>query len=255
MRVGTAEGRLPCARPQGGRLATTTQARQLCRNFGRQRGNIWKLVATGRATFAALCSTGEDARDLTAMRPLILCRERLDRLLSVLSRQGGEETLRQLSRRFGIWSWEAEQAAALGWVEIIARRPRIGRPSRVVRCLNNSQSAKLPPRRRDIEPEICFRHRDFAFEWSTRAIRGGSPWLGLPGIGSAYARIYGEKKNRNARDAAASRLAKHSDVRAVRHWVCAQLGREVPLDEPMPRTRSGIRDRLRELGSWRARCI
>jgi hypothetical protein len=62
------------------------------------------------------------------MKPLTLCRERLKRLLLVLARQGGTETLRQLDRRFRIWRWEVEQTADLGWLEIKTLKPRTGPP-------------------------------------------------------------------------------------------------------------------------------
>ncbi len=42
----------------------------------------------------------------------ILCRERLDRILDILDRQGGEETVRQFERRFSVACWEIEAAAA-----------------------------------------------------------------------------------------------------------------------------------------------
>lgn len=59
------------------------------------------------------------------MRALLLCRERLTRLLSVLEREGGSCSLRRLWRNFSIWGWEVEQA------EEAEHKPHVGRPSLV----------------------------------------------------------------------------------------------------------------------------
>ena len=66
------------------------------------------------------------------MRPLILCRERLGRIRRVLERYGGTATMRDLWRSHTIYDWEIEQAAEMGWFKISTRKPRVGRPSRVV---------------------------------------------------------------------------------------------------------------------------
>lgn len=50
------------------------------------------------------------------MRPLILCRERLNRLLEILDRNGGSASVRDLSRSCRVYAWEIEQAAEFGWV-------------------------------------------------------------------------------------------------------------------------------------------
>ena len=77
------------------------------------------------------------------MKSLTLCRERLNRLLHVLARQGGSETLRQLERRFGVWRWEVKQAAALGWVKIETHKPRTGRPSQIAKVINPAQRKNI----------------------------------------------------------------------------------------------------------------
>jgi hypothetical protein len=73
------------------------------------------------------------------MRLLILCHERLNRVLLVLARQGGSETLRQIERRFGVWCWEVEQTASLGLLEIEPRKP-----AHAAR-LRSAESAKRSP--------------------------------------------------------------------------------------------------------------
>jgi hypothetical protein len=56
------------------------------------------------------------------MHSLILCRQRLDRIQRILSRNAGALTVRDFARTFSVWEWEVEQAAALGWVKIETRK-------------------------------------------------------------------------------------------------------------------------------------
>ena len=88
----------------------------------------------------------------------MISRERLDRLRSVLARQGGTETLRQLTRRFAIPRFEIGGVEALGWIEIETLKAKTGRPSRVAR-LSESQAANLPPWRSEIPRSINYRQR------------------------------------------------------------------------------------------------
>lgn len=191
------------------------------------------------------------------MHPLILSRERLSRLLRVLRRQGGRETVRQLHRRFGIWWWEVEQAAGLGWVEIVERKPPVGRPSRIARILSKSPAAKIPPSRWEIGRGISIRHWFFAMKAVRQGVKGGIHWWGfnIPCWGDVYAQVYGPAKNRNSRDACMSRLLRHPDVRAALAWFYAQRNGDVPAGEPMPPTARGIGERLLELGSRWARRV
>lgn len=184
------------------------------------------------------------------MKPLILCRERLDRIRRVLERCGGISTMRNLWRTQTIYDWEIEQAAELGWVTIYTRNPRVGRPSRVVEFCGLT-NAKYPDRRCWIEKEISLRHWWFALRSVTEAVEHGSRCFGLPGIVSAYIKTYSPRSRRGAY-ASTNRLLKRTDVRAARQWFYAQSSGEIPRDETMPRTESGIRKRLREIGSWRA---
>ena len=75
---------------------------------------------------------------------MMLSRERLHRILAVIQRQGGSETVRQLTRRFSIFRSEIKEAEALGWISIEKRKPKTGRPATIAR-LSKSQPAKLPP--------------------------------------------------------------------------------------------------------------
>ena len=186
------------------------------------------------------------------MRPLILCRERLDRICRILARCGGTATVRTLRTAPAIRDWEIEQATKLGWLTITIRKPRVGRPSRVAefRMLTN---AKFPEPRWRIEKEISIRHLLFALRSVTQAVKHGSNFcgVGIPGIVSAYVSIY-KPRSRNGAYASTSRLLKRRDVWAARQWFYAQSSGEVPHDATMPRTVSGIKMRLRELGNWRA---
>lgn len=184
------------------------------------------------------------------MRPLILCRERLDRIRRVLERCGGTATMRDLGRSHTIYGWEIEQAAAMGWFKISTLKPRTGRHSRVVESCA-MENAEMPPSRCCIEKEISNRHWWFALRSVTQAVKHGMRRVGLPGIVSAYIKTY-HPRSRNGASASASRLLKRPDVRAARQWFCAQSNRELPPGETMPTTASGIRTRLRELGNRRA---
>jgi hypothetical protein len=59
------------------------------------------------------------------MRRLILCLERLQRIQRVLNRARGAMPVRDITRSFAIWPWEIRQAAELGWLRIVTRRPVI----------------------------------------------------------------------------------------------------------------------------------
>ena len=71
-------------------------------------------------------------------------------------------SVRDLMRSFAIWPWEIEQAAELGWLRIVTRRPSgRGRPSRVAE-LSDERNVKLPQPRRQIEKRIAVHHELFA---------------------------------------------------------------------------------------------
>lgn len=189
------------------------------------------------------------------MLPPTICRERLYRILDILDRNAGELPARAFTRSFSVREWEIEAAAALGWVEIITRKPPIGRPSRLVLKVNNSQTAKLPPYRSEIEKPISIRHERFAL-FSTHAVPYGSRFLarhglGLPCITDAYLRAFPSAMNRRAAAASASRLKRRYDVRIARAWFYARFDGDIRKDEPMPSTPKAIWQRLHDAGSWR----
>ena len=174
------------------------------------------------------------------MRSSILCRERLNRILSLLDRNGGHITVRDFFRRFAVYDWELEQAEKLGWIMIVERKPRVGRPSRVVEKLSECQSAKLPPYRYSIPKEINIRHWRFALE--SVSCSG----FKLTTCTRAYLRAFPNARNRAGASASASRLMKRLDVRVMRMWF--QKSSEMPHDEEMPNNVNAIITRLRELG-------
>ena len=186
------------------------------------------------------------------MLPLILCRERLERIRIVLSHHAGALTVREFARTYSVWEWEVEQAAELGFIKIETRKPRTGRPSRIATIVSKPQAAKLPPYRWQIEKPIRFQHKLFAMH-STCAVKHGSRKLVyLPTITEAYQNVFKRATKRRAATASASRLMRRSDVRAARAWYYARFDGDAPRSEPMPETVTGIWQRLRELGSWRA---
>jgi hypothetical protein len=187
-----------------------------------------------------------------AMRPLILCRERLNRILSILDRNDGSLTMREFARTFSVWEWEIEQAATLGWLKIETRKPRTSRPSRIAKIVSKPQAAKLPPYRWQIEKQISIRHWNFAFHSVYSAIKGGSSFVWpIPPYTDAYQQAFPAARNRRAATASMSRLLRHPHVRAARAWFYFKVSHEISREEPMPDTASGIWQRLRELGSWR----
>lgn len=184
-----------------------------------------------------------------------LCLERLARIQRVLNQNAGVLTFRDFARSYHVHEWEIEQAAALGWIQIEVKKPRTGRPSRIVREISKPEGAKLPPYRWQIEKPISYRHARFAM-LSTCAMHRGSRWLAARGLGlpcttDVYQSAYPRALKRNAAAASASRLRRRNDVKAARAWHYARFDGEIPRDEPMPRTVSAIVQRLREAGSWR----
>ncbi len=178
------------------------------------------------------------------MRPLILCRERLDRILQVLERNGGSQTVRELSRTYAVWEWEVEQAEKLGWLRIVIRKPKIGRPARVAEKLNKKTTAKLPPYREHIQCEISFRHIRFAFE-SLSIMPGGYFGFKRSTLLHAYLKIYPNARSRAGASVSANRLMKRQDVKVVRFWYHRTM-HTIP-KEPIAVTVEGIIQRLKEL--------
>jgi len=179
------------------------------------------------------------------MRSNILCREHLKRILFLLDRNEGPITVRDFSRRFSIHEWELEQAEELGWIRILVRKPRVGRPSRVVEKLSENHAAKLPPFRYAIPTEITIRHWRFALE-SVSIMPGGYFGFKQSTRVRAYLRAFPNAKSRAGASASASRLMKRLDVRVMRMWIQKSL--EMSPREDMPNNVDAIIRRLRELG-------
>lgn len=178
------------------------------------------------------------------MRQLILCAERLQRLQTVLSRHSGTLSLRDLSRCHGIWGWEVEQAADLGWVRIVTSKPRVGRPSRVAEIVSDYCYAKLPPNRWEIPTNFKFRHWRFALECCS--VRGGSFTSScVPTAAEAYRRVFPYSRSAAGARASSSRLMKRSDVRLMIYWF-RQLSPYFPR-EPMPDTFDELASKIQEL--------
>jgi hypothetical protein len=191
------------------------------------------------------------------MHSFTISRERLYRILDVLDRNAGELPARAFTRSFSVWQWEIEAAAALGWVEIVTRKPPIGRPSRIVCKVSQPQAAKVPPPRRMIEKPIPHRHWLFAL-YSTHATPYGSRFMAaqgfvMPCITEAYQKAFPRARNRKAAAASASRLKRRYDVRMVRAWFYARVEGDISRGDSMPETANGIWQRLYEAGSWRVR--
>jgi hypothetical protein len=179
------------------------------------------------------------------MRPLLLCRERLYRLLSVLDREGGSCSLRDLERMYRIHSWEMEQAEDAGWVTISERKPAVGRPSRVATKLSENGAARLPPWRFMIPKELSCRHWRFALESTMPASSGGRFGFSLSSATRAYLIAFPKAKSRAGGAASASRLKRKPMIQAARRWF--QSSHLMGSHEQMPATPRAIYARLAEL--------
>lgn len=179
------------------------------------------------------------------MRPLLLCRERLTRLLTVLDREDGECSLRDLYRSYSVRDWEVEQAEEAGWVSIFERKPAVGRPSRVAVKLSETQSAKLPPKRFQIPKELSHRHWRFALELASIGPARNEFGFSLSSATRAYLIAFPQARSRAGAAASASRLRKKPIIQAARRWFMANDLHSY--DEEMPATAAAIHGRLADL--------
>ena len=176
-------------------------------------------------------------------------RERLERLLRILAARNNELPRRELSRIYSILEWEINEAQKAGFVELIERKPPIGRPSIVVKILSKTTAAKLPPLRSEIEKPISNRHWLFAMFTAYKTVKGGG--MSLLGYIEAYREAYPQAKSRNGAYASCSRLLRNPRVFAARQWYYAVANGEVP-SEAQPKTESEIWQYLKDFGSWRS---
>jgi hypothetical protein len=179
------------------------------------------------------------------MRPLLLCRERLIRLLAVLDREGGSCSLRDIFRTYGVCNWEVGQAEEAGWVTISTRKPAVGRSSQVAEKLSETHSAKLPPWRYAIPKELSCRHFNFALHLSIIGPKRNAFGFGLQSATDAYLRSFPSCKSRAGAAASASRLMKRPMIQAARSWFLATDLHSC--HERIPATVTGIYRRLAEL--------
>ena len=177
-------------------------------------------------------------------------REKLERLLRVLTTRNDELPRRELQRIYSIPEWEIEGARKAGFVELIERKPPIGRPSIVVKILSKTPAAKLPPPRNEIEKPISQRHWLFAMFSVYSAMKGGGRYL--PANIEAYRKAYPQARSRNGAYASCSRLLRNPRVFAARQWHYAVADGDAP-SQLRPKTASEIWQYLKEFGSWRAK--
>ena len=189
------------------------------------------------------------------MHPPILCRERLNRISAILSSHPDGLSVREFARSFSVWSWELEQAAELGFVQIETRKPHTGRPARIVENVSKTTTAKLPLYRWQIEKPISIRHDNFARVVAQYTVPYGCRFSGmaLACTTDAYQKAFPAAKKRRAASASASRLLNHPDVEAVRRWYHAKMMGWLPRDYKMPASAFAIEQKLLELNCWTRR--
>lgn len=186
------------------------------------------------------------------MHSLTLCRERLSRILNLLDRNAGVLSIGDFLRSFTVFDWELEQAAALGWVEIVTTKPATGRPSCIVRRVSQTEVTKLPPWLSQIEKSISCRHHNFALYSVCWAVRGGSKrFFYMPPLRSAYQKAFPGARKRRAAAASMGRLLRPSARQSGPPVVLCLRQRRNPRTAQMPETASAIRQSLREAENWR----
>ena len=151
-----------------------------------------------------------------------LCRERLDYLLSILDRNGGSLSFRDLWRSYVIAVYEIEQAEELGWIQTFTRKPLRGRPSRIAEKVNKTLVAKLPPPRNEIPKPIKWSHWLFVMNY----ILTSPPCNGR----KAYQATFRNARSKAGARASASRLLKTPEAKAALAWTRAQTDPELPLE-------------------------
>ena len=178
----------------------------------------------------------------------LLCRERLQIILRALDH--GPVEMRRLQRHQNATLWELDQAEAAGWIRTFFRESQKGRATHMIAATGRNDCV-LPPFRKDIETTISPKHAEFARRSVREAVRMGMNFAGLrlQSVHQVYLRVYSGVRNKNAANAAASRLMKRKDVRLVRAWCHAVVNGELAADERMPIWPSQIVKRLMQVGS------
>jgi len=160
--------------------------------------------------------------------------------------------IRDLWRSYAIHETEIKQAQDAGFVEISTRKPPIGRPSQIVRKVNKTPSAKLPPLRKNIASDISHRHWTFALNYCMGEM--GSGFFNFKRRAYvAYMQTYRNCKNEASARASSSRLIRKPNVHAAIQWTFARISGEISKDEPYPRSYLDVWKRLHELSSFRAK--
>ena len=177
--------------------------------------------------------------------------ERLQVILRALDRYGGETTTRNLDRLCGVKWWEIDQAVETGFIEVETRKPKIGRPSQVVRKVSKSKPTKLPPRRSSLEKRVTRKQWDFAF-WYVIGECGPGLFSFKRRAWKAYEKVYRSCQSDGAARASASRLMKKPEVPAAIWWQFAKLDRDPDLSNEHPQTATEIWETLYRRGSYRA---
>jgi|GEM_PF-753329 len=144
------------------------------------------------------------------MKPLVLTKEGFNRIERILAKHGPMSP-RDFDRRFAVWRWEIEQAAELGLVEFVVRKPPVGRPATVVHPRKNvskSKSTELLLHAHEVPHELSIRHGRFLL----------ALMLAPPLVRAYYQAGYRPRSYRAAR-ACASRLAKRFHIQAGLRYV------------------------------------
>lgn len=167
------------------------------------------------------------------MKPSTLCLERLRRIQGILRSREGQVSIREFQRTFGVQRWEILQAVDLGWLELWWYKPPVGRTSLTVREVSNPVTAKLPPTRDRLMPELTSRHYAFIME-ATLCLRWGRCRYGLRGcMTDAYQLVYSAKSRRGA-SASVTRLLKRMDIQAGLEWAKAQSRGKIDRSKALP---------------------
>lgn len=185
------------------------------------------------------------------MKPNILTRERLTAIEKSIDEHGGSVTIRHLMRNHGYNRHIIDEAVNGGYLILETLKPKQGRPSLIVKKVNESYPTKLPPRRSWLDHCISYRQWDFAF-WYVMGELGPGMFSFRRRAWFAYMKCYPSVKTQASARAGASRLMKKPKIRAVITWTFAKhCDPETDCEGLYPSTAEEIWDTLRHLENWR----
>lgn len=107
------------------------------------------------------------------MKPNILTRERLSVIWRAIDKNGGKVSVRHLMRNHGLFRSVIHEAIDSGFLTLEIQKPPRGRPSHVLKKVNECYPTILTPSHFDLDRLISHRHWKFAFHYAMGEIGPG----------------------------------------------------------------------------------